>query len=71
MIQREFDCHGFHVQVWLNTFYQKYFWVTGKGPERFQGACEYFSTPDEAEQNARKHLKLLAKDRGRAHAAKR
>jgi hypothetical protein len=57
-IIKQFEYVGFHVEIHLNAVYQKYFWVTGSSYKRFIGACEYFSSLEECESNARHELEL-------------
>ena len=62
MMVYAFDFKGFHVEIHFNVVYMKFFWVTGYGPRRFSGACEYFENPEKCRDDAERNLGLLAKE---------
>ena len=54
--ERNFEYRGTWVEIHYNSVYNRFFWVTGKDPERFSGACEYFISRELAIQDVKREI---------------
>jgi len=49
---KSFETNGFHIEIHLNTYYEKFFYTVGTDPQRFYGASQYFETAANCELEA-------------------